>query len=110
MLKTEAIDALAALGQETRLDVFRLLVQAGPQGLPAGEVAARLGVVQNTASAHLKVLSQSGMIRAEREGRIIRYTADMTGFRDLLAFLLEDCCNGNPDLCRPAIEAATCHC
>ncbi|SEB52738.1 transcriptional regulator, ArsR family [Nitratireductor aquibiodomus] len=110
MQKTEAIDALAALGQETRLDVFRLLVQAGPQGLPAGEVAARLGVVQNTASAHLKVLSQSGMIRAEREGRIIRYTADMTGFRDLLAFLLEDCCNGNPDLCRPAIEAATCHC
>ncbi|WP_025029526.1 ArsR/SmtB family transcription factor [Nitratireductor aquibiodomus] len=110
MQKTEAIYALAALGQETRLDVFRLLVQAGPQGLPAGEVAARLGVVQNTASAHLKVLSQSGMIRAEREGRIIRYTADMTGFRDLLAFLLEDCCNGNPDLCRPAIEAATCHC
>ncbi|WP_404934329.1 metalloregulator ArsR/SmtB family transcription factor [Nitratireductor sp. ac15] len=110
MQKFEAIDALAALGQETRLDVFRLLVKAGPGGLPAGEVATRLGVVQNTASAHLKVLSQSGMIRAEREGRIIRYTADMTGFRDLLAFLMEDCCNGNPDLCRPAIEAATCHC
>ena len=50
------------------------------------------------------------MIRAEREGRIIRYSADMTGFRDLLAFLMEDCCNGKPDLCRPAIEAATCHC
>ncbi|MCC5780300.1 helix-turn-helix transcriptional regulator [Nitratireductor sp. B36] len=110
MQKTEAIDALAALGQETRLDVFRLLVKAGPEGLPAGEVALRLGVVQNTASAHLKVLAQSGMIRAEREGRIIRYSADMTGFRDLLAFLMEDCCNGNPDLCRPAIEAATCHC
>ncbi|WP_367717439.1 helix-turn-helix transcriptional regulator [Nitratireductor sp. GISD-1A_MAKvit] len=110
MQNAEAIEALAALGQETRLDVFRLLVKAGPEGLPAGEVAARLGVVQNTASAHLKVLSQSGMIRAEREGRIIRYTADMTGFRDLLAFLMEDCCNGNPDLCRPAIEAATCHC
>ena len=55
MQKTEAIDALAALGQETRLDVFRLLVKAGPDGLPAGEVAVRLGVVQNTASAHLKV-------------------------------------------------------
>ncbi len=110
MQKTEAIDALAALGQETRLDVFRLLVKAGPDGLPAGEVAVRLGVVQNTASAHLKVLAQSGMIRAEREGRIIRYSADMTGFRDLLAFLMEDCCNGKPDLCRPAIEAATCHC
>lgn len=110
MQKPEAIDALAALGQETRLDVFRLLVRAGPEGLPAGEVAARLGVVQNTASAHLKVLAQSGMIRAEREGRVIRYKADMTGFRDLLSFLMEDCCNGNPDLCRPAIEAATCHC
>ena len=110
MQKTEAIDALAALGQETRLDVFRLLVKAGPEGLPAGEVAVRLGVVQNTASAHLKVLAQSGMIRAEREGRIIRYSADMTGFRDLLAFLMEDCCNGNPELCHPAIEAATCHC
>ncbi|WP_336070137.1 metalloregulator ArsR/SmtB family transcription factor [Nitratireductor rhodophyticola] len=110
MQKIEAINALAALGQETRLDVFRLLVRAGPEGLPAGEVAARLGVVQNTASAHLKVLSQSRLIRAEREGRIIRYSADMTGFRDLLAFLMEDCCNGNPELCRPAIEAATCHC
>ncbi|CAN0655022.1 helix-turn-helix transcriptional regulator [Nitratireductor sp. OM-1] len=110
MQKSEAIDALAALGQETRLDVFRLLVRTGPEGLPAGEVAARLGVVQNTASAHLKVLAQSGMIRAEREGRVIRYKADMTGFRDLLSFLMEDCCNGNPDLCRPAIEAATCHC
>ncbi|MDV6225712.1 metalloregulator ArsR/SmtB family transcription factor [Nitratireductor aquimarinus] len=110
MQKPEAIDALAALGQETRLDVFRLLVRTGPEGLPAGEVAARLGVVQNTASAHLKVLAQSGMIRAEREGRVIRYKADMTGFRDLLSFLMEDCCNGNPDLCRPAIEAATCHC
>ena len=110
MQRTEAIDALAALGQETRLDVFRLLVKAGPEGLPAGEVAVRLGVVQNTASAHLKVLAQSRLIRAEREGRIIRYSADMTGFRDLLAFLMEDCCNGNPELCRPAIEAATCHC
>lgn len=70
MRKIEAIGALAALGQETRLDVFRLLVQAGPSGLPAGDIAARLGVVQNTTSAHLKVLSQSGLIRAERQGRV----------------------------------------
>ncbi|EKF42018.1 ArsR family transcriptional regulator [Nitratireductor indicus C115] len=110
MNKVEAIGALAALGQETRLDVFRLLVQAGPAGLPAGDIAAKLGVVQNTASAHLKVLSQSSLIRAEREGRTIRYTADMAGFRDLLAYLMEDCCNGNPDLCRPVIEAVTCNC
>lgn len=110
MNKTMAISALSALGQETRLDVFRLLVQAGAEGLPAGEIAARLGVVQNTASAHLKVLSQAGLIRAGRQGRTIRYVADMTGFRDLLAYLMEDCCNGNPDLCRPVIEAITYDC
>ncbi|WP_048644933.1 ArsR/SmtB family transcription factor [Nitratireductor soli] len=110
MNKPLAIAALSALGQETRLDVFRLLVQAGAKGLPAGEIAARLDVVQNTASAHLKVLAQSGLIRAERQGRTIRYVADMTGFRDLLAYLMEDCCNGNPALCRPVIEAVTCNC
>lgn len=105
-----ALDALAALGQETRLSVFRLLVKAGPNGLPAGEVGLRLGTVQNTTSAHLKVLLQAGLIRAEREGRSIRYAADMTGFRDLLAFLMEDCCDGAPELCRPVIDAVTCRC
>lgn len=110
MNKSMAISALAALGQETRLDVFRLLVQAGAEGLPAGEIAARLGVVQNTASAHLKVLAQAGLIRAGRQGRTVRYAADMMGFRDLLAYLMEDCCHGNADLCRPVIEAITCGC
>ncbi|RLP26643.1 metalloregulator ArsR/SmtB family transcription factor [Mesorhizobium sp. YM1C-6-2] len=105
-----ALDALAALGQETRLSAFRLLVKAGPKGLPAGEVGDRLGTVQNTTSAHLKVLLQAGLIRAEREGRSIRYAADMTGFRDLLAFLMEDCCDGAPELCRPVIDAVTCRC
>lgn len=105
-----ALDALAALGQETRLSAFRLLVKAGPKGLPAGEVGDRLGTVQNTTSAHLKVLLQAGLIRAEREGRSIRYAADMTGFRDLLAFLMEDCCDGAPELCRPLIDAVTCRC
>src|SRR5690606_25311979 len=101
--------ALAALGQETRLDIFRLLVRAGAVGVPAGEIASRLGVIQNTASAHLKVLSHAGLVRAERDGRVIRYVADMTGFRDLLAFLMEDCCNGSVELCRPVIEAVTCN-
>jgi len=110
MDKKLALLALAALGQETRLDVFRLLVKAGPDGLPAGEIGERLGTVQNTTSAHLKVLTHAGLIRAERDGRTIRYAADMTGFRDLLAFLMEDCCNGSPDLCRPVIEAVTCNC
>ena len=110
MDKKATLAALAALGQETRLDVFRLLVKAGDQGVPAGEIASRLGTVQNTMSAHLKVLGHAGLVRAERDGRTVRYLADMTGFRDLLAFLMEDCCNGRPELCRPVIDAVTCNC
>ena len=110
MDKTAALAALAALGQDTRLEVFRLLVKSGEAGLPAGEIAARLDVVQNTMSAHLKVLAHAGLIRPERDGRTIRYLADMTGLRDLLAYLMEDCCNGSPDLCRPVINAITCDC
>jgi ArsR family transcriptional regulator len=110
MDKKVALGALAALGQETRLDIFRLLVRAGGKGVPAGEIATRLGAVQNTASAHLKALAQAGLIRPERDGRIVRYVADMTGFRDLLAYLMEDCCDGAPELCRPVIDAVTCRC
>jgi ArsR family transcriptional regulator, arsenate/arsenite/antimonite-responsive transcriptional repressor len=110
MDKNLSLAALAALGQETRLDVFRLLVRAGSEGVPAGEIADRLGAVQNTVSTHLKVLTQARLIRPERQGRVIRYVADMTGFRDLLAYLMEDCCNGAPELCRPVIEAVTCKC
>ena len=110
MDKKSALAALAALGQDTRLEVFRLLVKAGSDGIPAGEVASRLGTMQNTMSAHLKVLDHAGLVRAERDGRIVRYVADMTGFRDLLAYLMEDCCNGSPELCRPVINAMTCNC
>src|SRR5882757_6958074 len=107
MDKMFALLALAALGQDTRLEVFRLLVKAGADGVPAGEIASRLDTVQNTMSAHLKVLNHAGLLRAERDGRTIRYVADMTGFRDLLAYLMEDCCNGAPELCRPVIQAVT---
>ncbi|MBS3651763.1 helix-turn-helix transcriptional regulator [Pseudaminobacter sp. 19-2017] len=110
MDKTAALAALAALGQDTRLEIFRLLVRAGADGIPAGEIATRLGTVQNTTSTHLKTLGHAGLVRAERDGRTIRYFADMMGFRDLLAFLMEDCCNGAPELCQPAIEAITCGC
>lgn len=110
MDKKTALVALAALGQDTRLEVFRLLVRAGGDGVPAGEIASKLGAVQNTMSAHLKVLDQAGLVRAERDGRVVRYTADMTGFRNLLAYLMEDCCNGAPDLWRPVIQAVTCNC
>lgn len=110
MDKNRALAALAALGQDTRLEVFRLLVKTGEPGLPAGEIATRLTIVQNTMSAHLKVLTQAGVIRPRRDGRTIRYVADMTGFRDLLAYLMEDCCNGSPEICRPVINAVTCDC
>lgn len=110
MDKRAALSALSALGQETRLEVFRLLVTAGPEGVPAGEIAERLGTVQNTMSAHLKILDHAGLVRPLRDGRVVRYAADMTGFRDLLAYLMEDCCNGSPELCRPAINAVTCDC
>ncbi|RJT34233.1 transcriptional regulator [Mesorhizobium waimense] len=110
MDKEAALRALAALGQDTRLEVFRLLVRTGAGGLPAGEIAARLDIVQNTMSAHLKVLDQAGLVSAGREGRSIRYAPDMTGFRDLLAYLMEDCCNGAPELCQPIIQAVTCKC
>jgi ArsR family transcriptional regulator len=110
MDKKSALAALSALGQDTRLEVFRLLVRAGSEGVSAGEIATRLGAVQNTLSAHLKILDQASLVRAERDGRSIRYVAEMTGFRDLLAFLMEDCCNGAPELCQPAIRAIACDC
>ena len=78
--------------------------------MPAGEIAMQLGTVQNTMSTHLRILEHAGLVRAERSGRTIRYVADMTGFRDLLAYLMEDCCNGTPELCRPVIQAVTCNC
>ncbi|KQU70092.1 ArsR family transcriptional regulator [Aminobacter sp. DSM 101952] len=110
MNKKAALLALAALGQETRLEVFRLLVRSSPEGIAAGELATRLGTIQNTMSAHLKSLNQASLVRTERDGRSVLYFADMTGFRDLLAFLMEDCCQGSPELCQPVIEAITCNC
>ncbi len=108
MDKTLALDALSALSQETRLDVFRLLVKAGPSGLYAGEIAERLKVRQNTMSTNLGVLARAGLVRSEREGRSIRYIADVDGMRRLLAFLMEDCCGGRPETCQPLLEELVC--
>ncbi|WP_226780209.1 ArsR/SmtB family transcription factor [Oceaniglobus trochenteri] len=105
-----ALAAFAALSQPTRLDVFRLLVKAGPEGMAAGDIGARLDVRQNTMSANLSVLAQAGLIRAQRQGRSIRYFADMEGMRGLLAFLMEDCCGGRPELCQPLLEELACGC
>ncbi len=99
-----AIDALAALAQGTRLDTFRLLVKHEPGGLSAGEVARRLGVPQNTMSAHLAILARAGLVRAERQSRSIIYRADLGALRALTVFLVKDCCEGRPELCAPLIE------
>ncbi|WP_298570577.1 helix-turn-helix domain-containing protein [uncultured Aliiroseovarius sp.] len=110
MDKNHALGAFAALSQSTRLDVFRLLIKAGDAGMLAGDISDTLDVRQNTMSANLSILARSGLIRNEREGRSIRYFADMDGMRGLLAFLMEDCCGGNPDLCQPVINELACAC
>lgn len=107
---TKALLAFAALSQDTRLQAFRLLVQAGETGMAAGDIATALGAKQNTMSANLSVLFQAGLVGNTRQGRSIRYHANMDGLRGLLEFLLEDCCGGQPDLCRPVLDSLTCHC
>ncbi|WP_293676463.1 helix-turn-helix transcriptional regulator [uncultured Phenylobacterium sp.] len=102
-----AVASLAALAHEGRLAAFRLLVQAGPMGLAAGEVARRLDVLPNTLSASLSVLSHAGLIASRRAGRSVIYTADYDAMRELLAFLMEDCCAGKPEICAPLAAAAS---
>jgi DNA-binding transcriptional ArsR family regulator len=94
MEKQEIVSALAALAQETRLDVFRLLVQAGPTGLPAGEIAEALGLPSATLSFHLKELKSAGLIRYRRDGRSRIYSPDFAAARELVAFLTANCCEG----------------
>jgi len=96
---TAATTALAALAQETRLTVFRLLVEAGSEGLTAGEIAAALGVQPATLSFHLNELFDAGLLARERQGRSVIYSVCAEGMRDLMEFLTRDCCDGRPELC-----------
>ena len=107
---TFAVEALGALGQESRLRVFRLLVQRGLEGMPAGEIAEYLGVPSNTMSSHLAVLARAGLVSSRKQGRSVIYAVDVEGTRKLLAFLVEDCCQGKPDVCRPLIASALACC
>ncbi len=104
----KTLAAFSALSQQTRLEVFRLLVKAGSQGLLSGEIGQALGVRQNTMSADLTVLLNAGLVRNERQGRTIRYFADFDAMRELLGFLMEDCCGGRPELCQPVIDEIAC--
>ena len=102
----DAIKRLSALAQDGRLQVFRLLVKAGPDGLPAGEIARQLDTAPNTMSAQLLVLSHAGLLRARREGRSIIYSVDFPAMRDLLVFLIEDCCGGRSEIFAPLAAVA----
>lgn len=100
------IDAFGALAQDTRLQVFRLLLNAGPEGVPAGEVARRLGTPHNTMSTHLAILTRAGLARSRRESRQIIYAVDLQAVRGLVTFLVQDCCGGQPERCAALLEAA----
>ena len=99
-----AIEALSALAQPTRLGAFRLLVKCEPAGLPAGEISRQLNVPHNTMSTHLAILTRSGLVAVERHSRSMIYRAQLEPVRQLVLFLLKDCCDGQPELCAPLIE------
>jgi DNA-binding transcriptional ArsR family regulator len=106
METTSASGALSALAHPGRLEVFRLLVRAGPDGVAAGEIARATGALPNTLSANLNVLAGAGLVTSRREGRSIIYSAAYDRMRELLAFLMEDCCAGKAEICAPLIEIA----
>jgi ArsR family transcriptional regulator len=99
MEEKAVIKALAALAQEHRLKVFRLLVRHAPEGLPAGQIAAQVGIPASTMSSHLAHLERAGLLRSWREQRRILYAVETEGIRQLVTFLTEDCCGGRPELC-----------
>jgi ArsR family transcriptional regulator len=102
-----AVTALSALAHEGRLEIFRLLVKAGPAGLPAGEIARATGVLPNTLSSNLNILSVAGLATSRRDGRSIIYAAAYDRMRELLAFLMEDCCAGSAAICAPLAEVVS---
>ena len=102
---TDAVSALRALAQEHRVDVFRLLVRTGPDGLPAGEIAELLKIAPATLSFHLAQLRQAGLATMRREGRSLIYSADYDGMKDLMGFLTENCCAGAGNCQNPVSDA-----
>lgn len=111
METSSALDALGALAHEGRLNIFRALVRAGPQGLPAGALAEAVSMAASTLSNNLTILTRSGLTTSRRDGRSIIYAADYAQMTGLLAFLMEDCCQGSPEVCLPlgdVISRASC--
>lgn len=112
MAAPHALAALAALGQPTRLEIFRLLIRAEPHGLAAGAIAEKIGCPHNTLSSHIAILARSGLVRGIRDGRSIIYHAGVESIRALVSFLVTDCCDGHPELCHleDAIRNSSCGC
>jgi DNA-binding transcriptional ArsR family regulator len=104
----DAVDALEALAHETRLGVFRLLVEAGPDGLSAGDIAERMGALQNTMSSHLAKLQRANIIQSRRDGRHVIYRADFEALGGLIVYLMKDCCGGSAQLCDPITASIEC--
>lgn len=104
-----AVDALGSLAHETRLSVFRMLVQAGPEGLIAGVISEQAGVPPSTMSHHLATLERADLVQSERESRQIRYRIDYAGMRRLLTFLMQDCCQGAPEMCSDLLGVLACN-
>ena len=102
MKPAQVVNALSALAQPTRLALYRLLVARGPEGMAAGQASEKLKVSPATLSFHFRTLSHAGLIENRQEGRFIYYAANYTVMNDMLAYLTENCCGGNPDACKPA--------
>ncbi|WP_313349483.1 metalloregulator ArsR/SmtB family transcription factor [Paracoccus sp. (in: a-proteobacteria)] len=111
MLEPEALSAFAALSQETRLRIVRLLVQAGPEGMAAGAVGEAIGgATTSRLSFHLTHLEHAGLVQSRRDGRFIIYTAVYPALAGLVEFLMRDCCQGHPEICAPVMTALVCAC
>jgi ArsR family transcriptional regulator, arsenate/arsenite/antimonite-responsive transcriptional repressor len=110
MNERQAVSAFAALAQDTRLRLVRLLVQAGPDGMAAGALGEAVGSPSSTLSFHLKELEHAGLVESRRQSRSIIYSASIQGLGDLIRFLTQDCCQGRPDLCAPALAGAALCC
>ena len=108
MNRGQALSAFAALSQDTRLSIIRLLVKAGPDGVTAGDIADEVGVSASNLSFHLKELQHAGLVAARRDARSIIYSADYTALRGLIGFLMKDCCGGRPEICGPILDDAAC--
>ncbi|WP_262691007.1 ArsR/SmtB family transcription factor [Kordiimonas aestuarii] len=101
----QVISQLSALAQATRFGVFKLLIRQGEAGMPAGAIAEALGVPQNTLSTHLNILSNAGLVSSRREGRSLIYSVAINETRSFLNYLVNDCCEGHPELCDLSVES-----